>query len=229
MSVQSVNIFVLILLFGLMQAHSAFREHFHGSQNYIRHIHQLEGQLAEERFRYELTRSQFAEFKQDLSLVLPAVLKNTKPDSEASYPLRNLASVAALGAPNELVTLSSRAQFEVARGSFRQGQFDRAVRELNIFVNKFNYSPHIAEAYFLLVEAQFQLQNYEDSLRFAERMVDLFPESELTGFALLRMGRVMEKQDRPEEAVEIYRTVVKSFAYPDLNVQAKTLLQSVKI
>ena len=52
---------------------------------------------------------------------------------------------------------------------------------------------------------------------------------ELTGFALIRLGRIYEMQNRNEEAVDIYKTVLRSYPQRDVASQAKASLKGVEL
>ena len=60
-------------------------------------------------------------------------------------------------------------------------------------------------------------------------MIRLYPESELTGFALLRLGKIYEGRDRIEDAAEIYRSVAFNFTQAELKRQAEASLKAVEL
>ena len=60
-------------------------------------------------------------------------------------------------------------------------------------------------------------------------MIELFPTHELTGFAMVRLGRIFEAQKRAEEAVDIYKTVLRSFPQRDVASQAKASLKGIEL
>ncbi len=57
----------------------------------------------------------------------------------------------------------------------------------------------------LEAELEFSLKKYAKAGLIVMRIVVLTPESEQIGPALFRAGRVYEKLDRPEKAIELYR------------------------
>ena len=65
---------------------------------------------------------------------------------------------------------------------------------------------HIPEAMFLLVEGHFVTQEFDQCVYYLNRMLDLYPEHDLTGYAMVRMGQVYVRQERLEDAIEIYKT-----------------------
>ena len=67
------------------------------------------------------------------------------------------------------------------------------------------------------------------NIEVVEEMIRLYPESELTGFALLRLGRIYEGRDRIEDAAEVYRSVVAHFPQGELKRQAEVSLKAVDL
>ena len=82
---------------------------------------------------------------------------------------------------------------------------------------------------FLLAEGHFKLQQYDDCLQVANKMIELFPESELTGYAMVHLGQIYELNNRHEDAIGIYKTVMKSFPNRDLGVVARNALEKVEM
>ena len=119
--------------------------------------------------------------------------------------------------------------FQRAKKLFRDKQFGLAARAFVEFIDKNPFSMDINEAFFLLSESYFQMDDYERCLTTVEKMIELFPESELTGYAMIRMGKIYEYQERPEEAVDIYQTVLLTFPERGIASQARKSLQSVEL
>lgn len=91
------------------------------------------------------------------------------------------------------------------------------------FLQKYPVSLRQIETHYFLVESYFQLNDYKKSIEMTEKMMQLFPEHELTGFALLRMGQVSQMQSRQDEAVEIFETIQLNYKNQYLKDQAKNL------
>jgi tetratricopeptide (TPR) repeat protein len=82
---------------------------------------------------------------------------------------------------------------------------------------------------FLLVECNFILREFENTIAYTNKMLDLYPENELTGFAMLRLGKVYEEQDRLEDAIEIYKTLLNTFPNRGVASAARNSLRSVEL
>lgn len=91
-------------------------------------------------------------------------------------------------------------------------------------------SIHIPESYFLLVEGLYQTREFEECIEWIDKMLVLFPEDELVGFALLRLGQLFTFQDRFEDAVDVYKTVIHTYSKNDVLVkQAKIFLNEISL
>jgi hypothetical protein len=61
-------------------------------------------------------------------------------------------------------------------------------------------------------------------------MMNQFPDHELTGFLMLRMGQVLQAQNRTEEAGEVFRVIESHFAFNhELRGQAKKMSQVLEL
>ncbi|MNT14759.1 hypothetical protein D3C72_1497750 [compost metagenome] len=79
-----------------------------------------------------------------------------------------------------------------------------------------------------MAESYFLKRDFRESLTQIDEMVSQYPDNDLTGYILLRMGQISEMNSQTEEASEIYKTVLKSFKNNDLKTQAKRLAQGVE-
>jgi len=119
--------------------------------------------------------------------------------------------------------------FENAKTAFREKDFEESSSLFSRLVEHYPSSAHLPEAQFLLAESQYQLKEYGLSAAAIEKMVDVYPENELTGFALLRLGKIFEAQNRIEDAGDIYRAVIANFKQPELIRQAGLSLKAVDL
>jgi TolA-binding protein len=212
----------------LLWSYSAFRSHFNDAGLYQEQAQVLREAVERERLRTRVAQENLNEFRQQVASTLPSLLEKT-PDGERSYPLRQLASVTAKPNADKVREHISSVLFERAKEKFRIAEYERANALFTRIIDEYSFSVHVAESFFLLAEGQFQLGQLEQCVKTVERMVDLFPGNELTGFALLRMGRIFELQRRPEEALEIYKTVLRSFPQRGVASQAASSLRSVDL
>jgi len=60
-----------------------------------------------------------------------------------------------------------------------------------------------------------------------QRMIDLFPGHEVSGFSMIRLGKIMESRGRASDAIDIYKTVLRTFPQREVASQAKASLAGV--
>lgn len=225
---QAYAVYTLMLTALLLHSYARMQSYFSGPSRYEKYAKQLDREIKEERLRRMLAEHSLEGFKVEVATLLPEALKN-KMDKEEGYPLRQLASVVTQPRDLKLMNQAAELSFEQGKSYFRRKNFAAAVAQFTNFIERHSYSVHVTEAYFLMAEAQYQMQEYTECIKTVEKMVQLFPENELTGYALLRMGKIFEINHRPSESIEIYKTVLRSFPYRDLASQARLSLGAVEL
>ncbi len=211
--------FCLILLTGLMQSYALFQNHFSPHKDDQKMISELKNSLEKEKLQRILTQNQLSDYQQQVAAQLPEFEEINK--GSESYQLRNLASVSQ--APIDGFDLSKTLS-ERAKAEFRDGKLDQAVKSFSLMIKKYPTSPLVPESYFFMGEAYFMMQNPQDCLDVVDKMMNHFPEHELTGFLMLRMGQILQSQGRSDEAREVFSLVSQKFAYNhELKDQARKL------
>lgn len=219
--------FVLLVFAGLVAAHALIRETVSPAKVLSERLARVEKEKKEAELRERLATYQLLDFQQQVATLIPNALPKGKWDDPESYPLRRLASV--VTSTDELVIERASGLFERAKKAFRDKKYGEANRLLENLIEDYPQSTHVIESHFLLAEGQFQLKEYEASIATVEKMVSVFPDSELTGFALLRLGRIFEVQERFEDAADIYRAVLANFNGAELVKQAQSSLKAVEL
>lgn len=215
---------VIVALF--LSMHVFFKDSMSPMDQLRKQLAMVEKQRREADFRALLLADQLSEYRQHVATLIPDVMKGM--NEQEAYPLRQLASVSS-GAGDVIRIERASGLFERAKASFRDQDFEESNRLLGDLITRYPDSVHIAEAHFLLAEGQYQLKDFVSAINTIEKMVDLFPENELTGFALLRLGHIYEIQDRNEDAGDIYKAVLGSFKQPELVKQARMSLKAVSL
>ena len=215
-------VFCLCLTLGLICAYNIFAGHFNGHQQYEAKLQSLQKDLHQEQFQNTLLVHQIKDFQQTVAQVLPA---NDK--LQAQFQLKNWASVVRAPASIDSLDLSG-ALFEKAKKSFADQEYDKAIRDFNRLLKDYPLSQHTVESRFFMAESYFLKRDFRESLTQIDQMVSQYPDNDLTGYILLRMGQISEINSQTEEASEIYKTVLKSFKNNDLKTQAKKLAEGVE-
>lgn len=218
-------VFILVLLAGWLTLHGYVREQFSPAGGLEKRIASLEREKAQADLRSKLALDQLNDFRSQVAVVLPGVIE--AKGARDTYPLRQLASVVSKGEP--LVVERASSAFEKAKAQFREKNFEDAAALLIDLIARYPESTHIIDAYFLLAESEYQTGEEEKAVDTIETMIALFPESDLTGFSLLRLGKIYERQDRLEDAADIYRSVLTNFSQPEIVSQASGALKAVAL
>ena len=226
MKVTTFLSFILVMTLGWMQFYSAVRERFNGVQELKREVASIKKQSEQRELEVALDREQFLEFRQNVATLMPEVLKE-KGLGEEGYPFRSLASTITRSEAMEVKKTIAKTLFERGKSYFRSREYAKAIKIFKQVIDRFGFSPHVAEAYFLMAESHFQENELEECTTTIQQMVELFPQHELTGFSLIRLGRIYEIQNRNEEAIDIYRTVMRSYPQRDVASQAKASMRGL--
>jgi TolA-binding protein len=221
-------VFTLSLTLAFSYFYTALREYYSPTKELRAEVRALENKVQDERFKNELVEHEITDFRNYVATLLPSAIK-AKGDGEKSYPLRSLASVVQKHTNEKLNIETAKLAFESAKKLFRDQKFELATKALNAVVKNHPYSAYLPEAMFLLVESHFQLRENDRSVYWANQMIELYPENELTGYAMIRLGKIFEQQERHEEAMEIYKTVLKSFPQRDLASVADHALRAEQL
>lgn len=146
----------------------------------------------------------FEEYKESL------VQAGIKIDDDTKWTdtKRILASVMAKNSDSIIRDqIKSHQVFREAKSSFLGEKFKRSAELFDDFLEKYPDHPDLPEAGYLLAEAEFQNERFEACVRAVDFVVTHFPETEYSGLTLVRLAKVFEKQQRIEEAADIYKTI----------------------
>lgn len=201
---------------------TVFTAHFNGHEMYEKRIQSLEHKVAQAEFERTLVDNQLKDFQQSVAQIFP---DNKK--LQAHYQMNNLAAVVRAPASVQPLDLSA-VLFERGKKYFGSQDYDKAIKEFNRLMSDYPLSPHTVESRFFVAESFFLKKDFKNSLSQIDEMVTQYPDNELTGYILLRMGQISEANNQIEEASEIYQTVMKNFKNDNLISQAKKLSKNVE-
>jgi TolA-binding protein len=228
MSLPYFAVFILALCLGWMQFFWTAKHHFSGLEEAKNQVKELRAEVKEERLKTQLAKDEFLEFRQDVATLMPQALPIAGKGING-YPLRNLAAVLNPSSSDAVRPVIIKTLFERGQELFRQKKFEESNRVFKMFVEKYSYSESAPSAYFLWLDGAFQTGDYRQCIEISNQMVEQFPGLELTGFALLRLGRIYELQGRAEDAVDLYKTVLRSYPQRDVAAQAKASLKGLAL
>jgi TolA-binding protein len=218
--------FSLILTSAIAYFYGEVRYYFNRPEIYVSQINELKHEISAEKFRRQLASYEFQDFREYVATLLPNQIKT---QDAKSYQMRSLASVVQKSSNEPLMVQRAREMFERGKALFRDKKYTESNKTFVQLLRDHPYSAQVPEAMFLLVEGYFQLQEYDQVIAYANKMVDLYPELEVTGYALLRAGKVYETQERHDEAMSIYQTVMRSFPSRGLASIAQDALREIQL
>ncbi len=204
------------------------RQYFNRPDPYLHRIEKLKESVASEQFKLLMTQAEFEDFRQHVATLLPGVIKQKGP-GEKSYQYRNLASVVEKNTSDAVAGMKAKQLFEEGKRYFRAHQYDRAIDTFTEVIGRHAYSAYVVEAMFLQLEANFQIRHFDECVAIMNKMLDLYPASELTGYAMLRVGKVYEFENRHDQAIQLYQTVLQVFPQRDIAGLANDSLRAVQL
>ncbi len=223
-------VFTLSLTLAFSYFYTELREFYSPTKGLRAEVHALEHKVQEEKFKQLVLSYEFFDFRDYVATLLPkAIREKGGEETEKSYPLRSLASVVQKQTNEKLSVEKAKMIFESAKKLFRDQKFEDASKSLTALIKNHPYSAYLPEAMFLLVESHFQLRQYDRCIPWVNQMIEIYPENELTGYAMVRLGKIFEHQDRHEEAMDIYKTIIKSFPQRDLAGVADNALRAEQL
>ena len=214
-------IFCLSLTVGLIAVFSYFVQYFNNGKQYQARVAQLQKNIEQQRLSNTKLSYQLRDFQQTVAQFLPE-----NKALQAKLDEKNLASAIRMPASEQKLDLSS-VVFERGKRFFSEKDYDRAIKEFRKISDEYPLSAFNVESRFLTAESYYLKRDYKNSLQIVDEMVTLYPDNDLTGYILLRMGQMSEVNNQYDEASEIYRTVQKNFKNDKLKAQAKSLAKNL--
>lgn len=204
------------------------RQYFNRPDPYIHRIENLKEDVESQKLKTLMTQSEFEDFRQYVATLLPGVIHEKGP-GEKSYQYRTLASVVSKDSSDDFGNMKARQLFDKGKKYFREHQYDLAAQTFADVIGKHAYSAYVVEAMFLQLESNFQMRHFDECIAVMNKMLDLYPSSELTGYAMLRVGKIYEFNDRHDQAIQLYQTVLQAFPQRDLASLASQSLKAVQL
>lgn len=215
----------LSIVAGLLWSYSVFVGYFaeNGDEKFLAESYARK--LERQTFEKELAEARLRDLSQEVASILPA--DADRKLASAGYELKNLAST--VREPAAVRMDLSAVQMESAKRLFGERKYREAADRFEKVIDDYPTSPLAVESYFLLAESSFLLRDERKVIEIADLMVSQYPDNDLTGFVLLRLGQINERNNRAEEAAEIYRIVGKSFKNQALSEQARRMAKALDL
>lgn len=215
---------ILVMTVLVLQSYISFQGYFFEHSPHKAESEFLKKKLIQTELELAISDYELRKYQQEVAQLLP----QQKEEVQQTYLYRKLASLTYQDSENDLgVKLRANTLFKKAKTQFRKEDYKASSQILESFIHEYSFTTEAIEAYFLLSESYYQLKKWNKAIHVVEKMVDLFPANEMTGFAMIRMGKIYESQSRSDEAIEVYRLVMTSFPYRGLASQARDSLRDV--
>ena len=121
----------------------------------------LKWELKNQELRTLLSNYELEDYRQNVAEILPDTIKN---QPRTNYQLRNLASVVREPLAGSLEIERASSLLVKAKKSFGSEEYLESNKILRNLLQDYPDSVHAVEAYFLLIEGQFQLTDYENCI-----------------------------------------------------------------
>ena len=213
---------------GLLQTYGFMKEYLSPAKYFEAQWARSEKKNDLEKLKIALLENQIQDLKTEIATALPeAGGANGSAGDSSSLQIRGLASVSK---PKGSAIELSGVLDQKAKSLFRERKYSESNLVFKELVEKYPSSPRVVEAYFFQAEGYFLTGQYQQSLDVIDHMIQHFPDSELTGFIMLRMGQILASRNRADEAKEVYKVILQVHgANADIRDQAEKLLKTAEL
>ena len=150
----------------------------------------------------------------DAAASIQYALEAMGDDTEAT------AMVDSFAAANPQSGAADELRFRRAEAKYRSGDVDGALADFRRFVRTSQNEDLLPEAYFYLGSISADRGQTTEAENYLRQVVDTYPESVRATSAASRLGRLYREQDRPQEALRLYRAMA-DLQPDDAGVQAE--------
>ncbi len=211
----------LVFTAAWLVVYNIFVTHFKNDRVFQAEIKSLNRLLENKDIQAETLSFQLLDIQQSVAQMMPA------NKDIVDQRLKNFASAVRVPASEDKLDLSG-VLFEKARVSFLNKKYDSSIQQFKDLLEKYPASRFTVESQFLLGESYFLKKDFKNSLLVIDEMVNLYPDNDLTGYALIRLGQMSEINNQHDEAKEIYNMVNEQFSSNGLKLQAQNLIQNLE-
>ena len=206
----------------LLSMNTMFLIHFSKTEGLEKEVAYLTVENEKAYMEMELQEIEMQEFKVEVAAVLPQY-----DNSPKHYQGRQLASVLGGYVNPRIDEGLSKILLQSAKNEYNEKNFIKAKTKLIKYISKYPHSAHLPESYLMLINIEFKDKNYEKTITHIDHLISAYPANELTAHAMLVLGTIMERQERIEEASELYRTIIDAFNIKQIQKKARFALKEI--
>lgn len=213
----------------LMFGYSQLTGYLNKDYDQVIAVELLKKEVEEKKLEVALLQNQIEDLKNSFvaSTVSP---KSLASEANAFAKLRLESVNMAMRSPASIQPLDLSAQlFARGKESFLSNNFAESSEIFESLVQRYPLSSLQVESHFFLAESYFLKRDFRSALRVIDHMMTNYPENDLTGFIMLRMGQISEAQQKTDEAFQIYQTVKLNYRNPRLLQQAQSLAEAIAV
>lgn len=226
MATRVLVIWTLVLLTGWAAAFGFFNKYFDGADLERKKVASLQKQIRKQERTVAKLESRFSEYKDALAVAgIKIDPKTTWLDSK-----RSLASVISNpGVKSTQLWPRGQISLNFAKKVFLTENYRRAAELFEEFISRYPDHPELAQAQYLLSESYFQMGNTESFLRSVNSLITHFPETEPACIGLVRLGKIFERQERLEDAQDVYKMALPLYPKSKCAELAQANLKGLKL
>jgi len=227
MAPRIVVIWILVLQVFWIGVYSLASKYFEPADRSHFKIAALEKKIHHDAFIMAQMQINFGEYKDSVAAAGVRINEDTKwTDTQ-----REVASVFAdskYKIKPELQIWGNR-EFEKGKKYFLAGNYQEATEVFERFIKNNSENSNLPQATYLLGESYVYLNENESALRTIDLLITQFPETELAGYAMVRLGKIFDQQSRPEEAAEMFNVVINEYPKSNAAVLARKSLKELPL
>ena len=197
-------IFCLTLTTALILFYAELRQYFSPEKYLTEEINNKNKQLEQSKLQMALLQYQLIDFKKEVAERLPAFDSKDKNFHLLTQATRLPASI-------EPIDMSKKILAE-GKELFNKKNYTNSILVFKKLIELYPVSINTLEARSLLAESYFLNNRNKECLDIIDLMMTQYPDSIYTANLMLRMGEILESQNRYQEAFEVYETVRDNFS-----------------
>lgn len=194
---------------------------FNPNVGFEKRMTELSQKVSEEKIKNEMLLARIEDFKQEIATHFPE-------QKNWDTKLRDIASVIPHSAYERKVDkAASQSLLDDGKKLFALMKYEEATQKFLDVISRYPDSPSQLEASYYLVSAFYMTGNKQEALNWSEKMLSQFPENRWTGRALLVMADIYRDQNRKNDMLSVYQTLMDSFDDEDLKKDVKKKMSSL--